>query len=139
MHLGFLAERQKSAIWAKRALRAARFCYLMNFDRSYFKVWKIFDFFGTFRENAFGMYFWPERQKFAISAETAQFWGFGIGPATRQPLIRIPAEASHRESLQGASLSSTGFTASQSIFCELFIKSIFTKRLSKIIENYPGW
>tara|TARA_B100001245_G_scaffold30992_1_gene19994 strand:+ start:636 stop:863 length:228 start_codon:yes stop_codon:yes gene_type:complete len=62
------------------------------------------------------MYFWPERQKFAISAETAQFWGFGIGPATRQPLIRIPAEASHRESLQGASLSSTGFTASQSIF-----------------------
>ena len=65
------------------------------------------------------MYFWPERQKFAISAETAQFWGFGIGPATRQPLIRIPAEAGHRESLQGASLSSTGFTASQSIFtCE---------------------
>ena len=116
----FLAERQKSAIWAKRTLRMARFGYLMNFDRPYFKVWKIFDFFGTFRENAFGMYFWPERQKFAISAETAQFWGFGIGPATRQPLIRIPAEASHRESLQGASLSSTGFTASQSIFIITF-------------------
>ena len=82
------------------------------------------------------MYFWPERQKFAISAETAQFWGFGIGPATRQPLIRIPAEASHRESLQGASLSPTGFTASQSIFFTVNNSGNNSCRVVEVGQNF---
>ena len=61
-----LAERQKSAIWAKRTLRMAWLCYLMNFDRSYVGVWKIFGFFETFRKMHLECRFWPERQKSAI-------------------------------------------------------------------------
>ena len=79
----------------------ASLCCLMNFDRSYVGVWKIFGFSETFRKMHLECRFWAERPNlrfgpngcswwlryviwWILVGERARFWGFNIDPATRQ-------------------------------------------------------